>query len=56
MNVRSYLNRLETYKVTYHKQFLKGWLIEAENVKIVNDCDFNKLWKIREECIKQLSK
>lgn len=41
--------QVNQYKVDYHKKFLTYWL-ENENSKLA----FEELWKIREECIKQL--
>lgn len=41
--------QVNQYKVDYHKKFLTDWL-ENENSKLA----FEELWKIREECIKQL--
>ena|SRR5690554_1308802 len=41
--------QVNQYKVDYHKKFLTDWL-ENENSKLT----FEALWKIREECIKQL--
>ena len=38
------------FKVKYHKNFIKNWLIETKS-----DFTFNKIWDIREMCIKQLS-
>lgn len=40
--------QVNQYKVEYHKEFLKSWL-KKENSKLT----FEKLWNIREECIKQ---
>lgn len=41
--------QVNQYKVEYHKEFLKNWL-KNEDSKLT----FENLWKIREECIKQL--
>ncbi len=38
------------YKVNYHKEFLKKWIIETNQNKT-----FNEIWTIRENCIKKLS-
>lgn len=38
------------HKTNFHKEFLKQW-IEKEKLS----CDFEHLWKIREDCIKALS-
>lgn len=39
------------YKVNFHKRFIKQWK-EEEKLSF----DFEQLWKIREDCIKALSK
>lgn len=38
------------YKVNYHKDFLKKWIIETNQNKT-----FNEIWTIREKCIQKLS-
>lgn len=38
------------YKVNYHQQFIKKWIIEKKINK-----SFEEIWKIRENCIKNLS-
>jgi hypothetical protein len=38
------------FKIKYHQEFLKNWLIET-NSKF----SFDEIWKIREQCISQLS-
>ena len=38
------------FKVNYHKEFIKKWLIE-NNIKFT----FDEIWEIREQCIKSLS-
>jgi hypothetical protein len=38
------------YKVNYHKEFLKKWIIETNQNKT-----FNEIWIIREKCIQKLS-
>jgi hypothetical protein len=38
------------YKVNYHKDFLKKWIIETNQNKT-----FNEIWAIRENCIQKLS-
>ncbi|MBK8723788.1 MAG: hypothetical protein IPL95_16515 [Saprospiraceae bacterium] len=38
-----------TFKIDYHKRFLQRWIIENE----IN-LDFEKIWGIREQCIKWL--
>ena len=38
------------FKVNYHKEFLKKWLIE-NNIKFT----FDEIWTIREQCIANLS-
>jgi hypothetical protein len=38
------------YKVNYHKEFLKKWIIETNQNKT-----FEKIWEIRENCIQKLS-
>lgn len=44
-------NQIGTFKVEYHKEFMKNWLSENEL-----SFSFNKLWSIREQCIRNLSK
>lgn len=44
-------DQVSTYKVSYHKQFLKQWLSK----KHIN-FSFDELWEIREQCIHNLSK
>ncbi len=39
-----------TFKVEYHKEYLKNWISENEI-----ELDFDSVWKIREQCIKRLS-
>lgn len=43
-------NQVIDYKVNYHKNYVKQWLIKNE----IN-YTFEKFWKIREECILKLS-
>lgn len=38
------------YKITYHQDFLKGWII-SESIPY----SFEKIWSIREDCILNLS-
>lgn len=38
------------YKVYYHQQFIKKWIIENKINK-----SFEEIWKIRENCIKNIS-
>ena len=38
------------FKVNYHKQFIKNWLIENNS-----NYTFSEFWQVREECIKVLS-
>ena len=42
--------QVSTYKVQYHKKYLKNWLTET-NIKY----SFDELWNIREQCIVNLS-
>jgi hypothetical protein len=42
--------QISGYKIEYHKRYLKGWL--AENTQI--DLSLDEIWKIREECIKDI--
>lgn len=42
--------QVSTYKVNFHQQFLKQWIIE-EKLPL----DFNTIWEIRENCIRRLS-
>ncbi|WP_329804827.1 GNAT family N-acetyltransferase [Flavobacterium facile] len=39
------------YKVNYHKEYLKNWIIETNQNKT-----FEEIWAIRENCIQKLSK
>ena len=43
--------QITDFKVNYHKNYLASWL---DNNKQIN-LSLNDLWKIREECIQQLS-
>ncbi len=38
------------YKVNYHKEFLKKWIIETNQTK-----NFEQIWSIRENCIRKLA-
>lgn len=42
--------QVATFKVNYHKGFLKKWIIEKKIEQ-----SFNNIWSIREQCIKNLS-
>jgi hypothetical protein len=42
--------QVSDFKIKYHQDFIKKWLIET-NSKF----SFNDIWKIREECIKNIS-
>jgi hypothetical protein len=42
--------QVANYKVNYHKDFLKKWIIETNQNK-----NFNEIWTIREKCIQKLS-
>ncbi|MFC5045049.1 hypothetical protein ACFSTE_16070 [Aquimarina hainanensis] len=42
--------QVATYKVAYHKTFLKDW-IEENNMEL----DFETIWMLREKCIKNLT-
>ncbi|MEI7510525.1 MAG: hypothetical protein WCJ62_13800, partial [Flavobacterium sp.] len=44
-------NQITTFKVEYHKKFLQNWLNENNNIEL----NLNELWKIREECIQNLT-
>ena len=41
--------QVNVFKVDYHKKYLQNWLNESR----IN-MDFDKMWKIREQCIKKL--
>ena len=41
--------QVNTFKVDYHKQYLQNWINENEI-----DMGFDKIWEIREQCIKKL--
>ena len=43
-------HEVSAFKVTYHKDYVKNWLIET-NSKV----GFDEIWYIREKCIKNLS-
>lgn len=42
--------QVATFKVKYHRNFLKDWILENNINK-----DFNEIWKIREKCISNLA-
>jgi len=42
--------QIAEFKVQYHKEFLKNWLVES---KI--DKSFSEIWEIREKCISNLT-
>ena len=44
-------NQITTFKVEYHKKYLQNWLNENNNIEL----NLNELWKIREECIQNLT-
>ncbi len=44
-------NQISAYKVQLHKNYLKTWLNENVNIKL----DLEEIWKIREQCIEDLS-
>ena len=44
-------NQITTFKVEYHKKFLQNWLNENNNIEL----NLHELWKIREECIQNLT-
>ncbi|WP_306350649.1 VOC family protein [Flavobacterium sp. '19STA2R22 D10 B1'] len=41
--------QVDTFKVNFHKNYLKNWINENE-IKM----DFDRVWEIREQCIKKL--
>jgi hypothetical protein len=43
---------INEYKVSYHKNYLVNWLEQNKQIKF----SLNDLWKIREQCIQDLSK
>lgn len=43
-------NQIATYKVNWHQDFLKQWIVEEQL-----SYSFEEIWKIREECILVLS-
>lgn len=43
-------NQVSDFKVDYHKSYLKNWIRETNQSK-----NFEEFWKIRENCIKNLS-
>jgi len=42
--------QVNTFKVDYHKKYLQNWINENE-IKL----NFDKIWQIREQCIKKLA-
>jgi len=44
-------NQISHYKVEFHKEFLKKWLTENPEIEF----NIERLWKIREKCIEDLS-
>lgn len=44
-------NQVIDYKINYHQNFIKNWLTQ-----IHSNYSFEEIWKIREECISELSK
>jgi hypothetical protein len=44
-------NQITIFKVEYHKKFLQNWLNKNNNIKL----NLIELWKIREECIQNLT-
>ena len=45
--------QVSEYKVTYHKNYLKNWLTQLPQNNL--SLTFEQLWKIREQCIQNLS-
>lgn len=45
------VNEITEFKVTYHKNYLKDWLLKNPPIKH----HLNEIWDIREQCIKSLS-
>jgi hypothetical protein len=43
--------QITDFKITYHKQYLDGWLKEQTSINLSTD----ELWMIREQCIADLS-
>ncbi|WP_440881169.1 hypothetical protein [Tenacibaculum sp. C7A-26P2] len=43
-------NQVTTFKVDYHKKFLKNWLNETKS-----KFEFDQIWRIREKCIENLT-
>lgn len=46
------IDQITDFKVKYHKQYLTNWLNEQKTINLTLD----ELWKIREQCIADLSK
>jgi hypothetical protein len=46
------IDQITDFKVAHHQHFLKKWLSENKQLPY----SFEEIWKIREECIQQLSK
>ena len=43
--------QITSFKVDYHKEYLKKWLTENGKIKFT----LNEIWKIREKCIENLT-
>ncbi len=44
-------HQINQFKIEFHRKYLKNWLVQNPQISY----SLNKLWKIREECIKALS-
>lgn len=42
-------SQVSTFKVEYHKEFIRNWLVESKSSHGIND-----IWRIREKCIRAL--
>ena len=44
-------SQITSFKVEYHKKYLENWLFENKQIQL----NIDELWKIREECIQNLT-
>lgn len=42
--------QVSEFKVDYHKDFLKKWIVETKQIKT-----FDEIWSVREKCIEKLA-
>ncbi|WP_378187716.1 hypothetical protein ACE939_05010 [Aquimarina sp. W85] len=46
-------DQVSIYKITYHQNFIKKWLTTQKDI---NTLTFDEVWRVREQCIKNLSR